>query len=360
MNDKLLRTTVKDLVPYVAGEPIETVKEKYGVTEIIKLASNENPIGASPKAIEAMKVMLDQCQFYPDPEANDLRTLMADKMGLKRENLIITNGADNFLTIFGEAFINPGDETITCVPTFGSFRTTVVKNEGVPIELPLNSEYKNDLNAIFDHITDKTKAIYICNPNNPSGTLLCSKELEEFVNKVPENIIILLDEAYIEFIDKNGYKDSLDYVRAGKSNVIVVRTFSKIYGLAGLRIGYAVSSLELIDSLFRVKETFAANRIAIEGAKAAYQDDEFIDRVFKINQDGRIYLEEEFKKLGFDVVHSQSNFILTDVKTDVDELFETLKRRGIIIRPSGKFARVTIGTQYQNEKLIEALREIIK
>jgi histidinol-phosphate aminotransferase len=361
MIENLLRNTVKELVPYIAGEPLETVKEKYGVTEIIKLASNENPLGASPKAIKAMTEMLKQCQFYPDPEANDLRRLMAEEMKIKPQNLVMTNGADNFLTLFGEAFINPGDETICCAPTFGSFRTAVVKNEGLPIELPLTKDYKVDLDALFEKITDKTKAIYICNPNNPTGTLLDDKELEIFISKVPENIIILLDEAYIEFIDREkNYKDSVDYIKEGKTNVIVVRTFSKIYGLAGLRVGYAIADEELISNLFKVRETFAANRIAIAGAKEAFKDKEFLDEIYKVNREGREYLEAEFEKLGFDVTHSQSNFIYADAKTDVAELFETLKRRGIVIRPSGDKIRVSIGTMYQNEKLIEALQEVLE
>jgi len=358
MIEKLLRNTVKELHQYVPGEPIEKVKEKYGVKEIIKLASNENPLGPSPKAIEAMIEMLKQGQLYPEPEANELRRKLAEKLDLKPENFIVANGADNVITLIGEAFINRGDEVIYCNPTFPSYRTATIKNEGIPVEVPLTEDYKYDLQGILDKITDKTKLICVCNPNNPTGTIVDDKELEEFLKKVPENIITILDEAYIEFLTVPNYVDGLKYVRENY-NVIVTRTFSKIYGLAGLRVGYGIAKDEIIRTLFTVKEPFSANRVAISGATAALDDEEFIKETYELNRVGMAYFKEEFTKMGFDVVDSQSNFLYVDMKTDIPKLFEDLKKRGFVIRPSATHARVSIGTMEENKKFVAVLKEIL-
>ncbi|EHJ40874.1 histidinol-phosphate transaminase [Clostridioides difficile P32] len=358
MIEKLLRNTVKELHQYVPGEPIEKVKEKYGVKEIIKLASNENPLGPSPKAIEAMIEMLKQGQLYPEPEANELRRKLAEKLDLKPENFIVANGADNVITLIGEAFINRGDEVIYCNPTFPSYRTATIKNEGIPVEVPLTEDYKYDLQGILDKITDKTKLICVCNPNNPTGTIVDDKELEEFLKKVPENIITILDEAYIEFLTVPNYVDGLKYVRENY-NVIVTRTFSKIYGLAGLRVGYGIAKDEIIRTLFTVKEPFSANRVAISGATAALDDEEFIKETYELNRVGMAYFKEEFTKMGFDVVDSQSNFLYVDMKTDIPKLFEDLKKRGFVIRPSATHARVSIGTMEENRKFVAVLKEIL-
>ncbi|EQE30470.1 histidinol-phosphate transaminase [Clostridioides difficile F480] len=358
MIEKLLRNTVKELHQYVPGEPVEKVKEKYGVKEIIKLASNENPLGPSPKAIEAMIEMLKQGQLYPEPEANELRRKLAEKLDLKPENFIVANGADNVITLIGEAFINRGDEVIYCNPTFPSYRTATIKNEGIPVEVPLTEDYKYDLQGILDKITDKTKLICVCNPNNPTGTIVDDKELEEFLKKVPENIITILDEAYIEFLTVPNYVDGLKYVRENY-NVIVTRTFSKIYGLAGLRVGYGIAKDEIIRTLFTVKEPFSANRVAISGATAALDDEEFIKETYELNRVGMAYFKEEFTKMGFDVVDSQSNFLYVDMKTDIPKLFEDLKKRGFVIRPSATHARVSIGTMEENKKFVAVLKEIL-
>ncbi|AWH77902.1 TPA: histidinol-phosphate transaminase [Clostridioides difficile] len=359
MIEKLLRNTVKELHQYVPGEPIEKVKEKYGVKEIIKLASNENPLGPSPKAMETMIEMLKQGQLYPEPEANELRRKLAEKLDLKPENFIVANGADNVITLIGEAFINRGDEVIYCNPTFPSYRTATIKNEGIPVEVPLTEDYKYDLQGILDRITDKTKLICVCNPNNPTGTIVDDKELEEFLKKVPENIITILDEAYIEFLTVPNYVDGLKYVRENY-NVIVTRTFSKIYGLAGLRVGYGIAKDEIIRTLFTVKEPFSANRVAISGATAALDDEEFIKETYELNRVGMAYFKEEFTKMGFDVVDSQSNFLYVDMKTDIPKLFEDLKKRGFVIRPSATHARVSIGTMEENKKFVAVLKEILK
>ncbi|ENY8916980.1 TPA: histidinol-phosphate transaminase [Clostridioides difficile] len=351
-------TSVKELHQYVPGEPIEKVKEKYGVKEIIKLASNENPLGPSPKVMEAMIEMLKQGQLYSEPEANELRRKLAEKLDLKPENFIVANGADNVITLIGEAFINRGDEVIYCNPTFPSYRTATIKNEGIPVEVPLTEDYKYDLQGILDKITDKTKLICVCNPNNPTGTIVDDKELEEFLKKVPENIITILDEAYIEFLTVPNYVDGLKYVRENY-NVIVTRTFSKIYGLAGLRVGYGIDKDEIIRTLFTVKEPFSANRVAISGATAALDDEEFIKETYELNRVGMAYFKEEFTKMGFDVVDSQSNFLYVDMKTDIPKLFEDLKKRGFVIRPSATHARVSIGTMEENKKFVAVLKEIL-
>lgn len=364
MIENLLRDTVKIMHKYVPGEPIEAVKEKYGVTEVIKLASNENPLGTSPKAIAAMTEMLKMGNLYPEPEGNELRRKLAKRFGLKPENFATANGADNILTLIGNTFVNPGDEVVYCDPTFGAYNTLAVKQQGVPVALPVTADYKFDLDAMAAHITDKTKLVCMCNPNNPTGTIVDNADLDKFINNLPDHVVAIIDEAYFELITEPNYESAVRFVKEGK-NVIVTRTFSKAYGMAGIRIGYAIAREDIIENIFTVREAFATNRIALAGASAALDDDEFLQEVLKVNAEGIKYFTEELTKLGFKVVPTQTNFMLVDMgDVNVGQLFEDMKKKGFVFRawgfPNGKkYMRVSIGTDYQNKKFVAALKETL-
>jgi histidinol-phosphate aminotransferase len=359
MIKNLTNKAYKKTRAYIPGEDIDKVKEIYGLTEIVKLASNENPIGVSPLAIEAMNEASKNLNLYPDPLAISLRRKLGQKLGFSEKNIMVSNGASGVLRIITETLIEEGDEVIYGKPSFPAYYNNTVRNGGTPIEVPLTKDYVYDLEKILESITDKTKVIIICNPNNPTGTILSYEAIGKFLEKVPSNILVVVDEAYIEFISQDNYKDCLDYIEK-YSNLMVIRTFSKIYGLAGVRVGYGIASEEIIETFYKAHQTFVTSMPALCAAEAALEDDKFIEEVKVNNQQGKIYLTEEFVKLGFDVVPSEANFIFVDMKRDVGIIFEEMMKKGCILRPAGKFARVTIGTKSQNKKFISALIEVIR
>lgn len=362
MSMKYWRKEVKSLTPYVPGKPIEDVKQELGLDEVIRLASNENPFGPSPNAIKAMKEAVEDSWLYPEPTCRSLREKLAVRYDLSADNFVVANGADHILSLITHAYINKGDEVIYCNPTFSSYRETVLLMGGVPVEVGTTNDYVIDLDVVLDTITDKTKLIYICNPNNPTGTIVDAKKLKSFFDKLPENVLVILDEAYIEYVNQENYKTGPDYIKEGYP-VIAIRTFSKYYGLAGARIGYAFSNKKLIEPLVAVRQIFAVNRIAIAGAEAALVDEEHAEMVLQKTNEGKQYLTESFEEMKFDVIKSHSNFIFINMKTDTSEIFDKLMRKGVLIRPCGPwnlptYARVTIGTKEQNEFLIKALKEV--
>ncbi|HHT62402.1 MAG TPA: histidinol-phosphate transaminase [Clostridia bacterium] len=356
------RNGVKDLRPYVPGKPAEEVKKEYGLTEIVKLASNENPIGTSQKAIEAIRAEIFNVNFYPEGSSRLLRQRIAENFNINEEMVILSNGADHVLNLIGQAFINEGDEVITGDPTFVVYETTTKIMGGKVIKVPL-SNFTYNLSAIAEKISQKTKLIFICNPNNPTGTIVTEAEVKKFLEKVPEHCVVVFDEAYAEYVREKNYPQTVNYIRQGK-NVILVRTFSKIYGLAGLRVGYAVGPKHLIDILRKVAEPFSTNRLAQAGALAALDDKDFIDMALDVNEKGKRYLCNELLKLGMSCCSSYANFLFVNLGINAQLASQKLLEKGIIIRPGSlwgltNFARITIGTMDQNKKLIESLNSII-
>jgi len=354
----LLRPEIENLEAYIPGLSRETVKRKYGFKEAIKLASNENPLGPSPKAIEAMKKATEISHIYPDHITLDIREKIAKKFNVRVKNVIVTDGASNALRYIGECFLNPGDEVAYSEYTYSIYDSFVIKNNAVIVKAPMDSNYKYDLKALLEKITDKTKIVIICNPNNPTGTLLKSEEIEEFIKAVPKDIIIVLDEAYIDYVEDRNYVNGIKFAKE-HDNVVVLRTFSKIYGLAGARIGYAIGSEEIIGLMYKVLPLYATSITTIEGASAALDDDEFVEATFQNNIIGKRYLSEELTKLGFDIVPTETNFIYLDFHRDNFEIFEELVKKAIVIRPQyGTIGRISIGSPYENELVIKALKEI--
>ncbi len=359
----LVREGILDLRPYLPGKPIEEVKRELGLKEVIKLASNETSAGPSPLAIEAIKKEIMNINLYPEGSSRLLREKIAHKLNLDKEMIIVGNGADNVIDLVGMAFINDGDEVITGEITFPAYET-ITKIMGGKLILIKLKDFRFDLEKIAQRINEKTKIIFICNPNNPTGTIVDKEVVGRFIKQVPEEVVVVFDEAYYDYVEDKNYPNSLSYVLEGK-NVIILRTFSKIAGIAGVRVGYGIAKPELIGYLNRVVDPFTTNRLAQVAALASLDDEEYYRKVLKTNQNGKRYLYRELKELGFFYITTETNFIFLDLKEDSEVIFEKLLKKGIIIRP-GKtwdcpnFIRVTIGTAYENVKFIQTLREIIK
>ena len=357
----LTRKGISDLKPYVPGKPIEDVKRELGLEEVIKLASNETSVGPSPLAVEAVKKEAGNINLYPEATSRLLREKLANKLKIDKEMIIFGNGADDVIDLIGMAFINEGDEVITCETTFPAYRTAV-KIMGGKLILVKLKDFRFDLAEIVKRINEKTKMIFLCNPNNPTGTIVNKEAVDRFMKQIPDDIIVVFDEAYCDYVENKNYVNGLPFVSEGK-NVIVVRTFSKIAGIAGVRVGYAIARQELISYLRRVVNPFTTNRLAQVAALASLDDEEHRKKVLNSNHEGKKYLYNELKKLELFYVLTETNFIFIDVKKDSETIFEKLLKIGVIIRPGkpygcANFIRVTIGTAYENKKFIQAIREI--
>ncbi|MFD2616422.1 histidinol-phosphate transaminase [Terrilactibacillus laevilacticus] len=351
------------LTEYIPGKSIEEVKKDYHLDEVIRLASNENPLGPSPKAIEAMVEAVREVHLYPEATCGELVSDLAHYYDIKPEEIVTGNGADNLINQLGQAFINEGDEVVYCTPTFAAYRSSTLLMGGKPVEIPLVDGFVYDLDGLLTQITDKTKMIFVCNPNNPTGTLLEEGRLSSFLDKVPEQVLVILDEAYIEFIQEEHYTTGVDFIKR-YSNVIVLRTFSKLYGLAGNRVGYAMAQKPLIDRMKKVREVFSVNRVGHIGAHAALKDQAHRDKTIEKNSAERKRLVEFFEEQDFDVTPSHTNFIFVDVKMDAGEVFQKLMEKGVLIRPCSGWGynthiRVSIGSHDQNTKFMESLSEVV-
>ncbi|HNX29699.1 MAG TPA: histidinol-phosphate transaminase [Syntrophomonadaceae bacterium] len=357
------RREIFELKEYVPGKPVEEVERELGISGVIKMASNENPLGASPMAVEAIKANLDRVHYYPDSNCYYLKEKIAASFGIDAASILIGNGSDELLRLIAETFLNRDDEVIIADPTFSEYEFTVSVMGAKCIMVQLK-DYSHDLNAILKAVSEKTKIIYLCNPNNPSGTIFEQAAIEAFMQKVPRDILIIFDEAYGEYADKEKFVSGLKYLKQ-KSNVIILKTFSKIYGLASLRIGYGLTSPEIASAVKRVFEPFNVNMMAQVAALAALDDALHVQKSLQVNSRGKEYLYAAFTAMGLDYVPTQSNFILVDTGRDCREVFESMQQNGVIIRPCDSFGyknhiRVTIGTDDQNQRFIAALKTVLK
>ncbi|WXJ83782.1 Histidinol-phosphate aminotransferase [Moorella thermoacetica] len=357
------REAILSIKPYVPGKPIEEVQRELGVKDVIKLASNENPLGPSPDAVQALQEASDRIFLYPDGNCYYLKEALAAKLGVKQENLIIGNGTDEILKMLAETYINPGDEIVVADPTFSEYEFAAQVMGGRAIKVPTRN-FRHDLAAMAAAITPRTRLVFVCNPNNPTGTIVGQAALDGFLKQVPPSVVVVLDEAYSDYVTAEHYPNSLAYVRAGRANVIILRTFSKIYGLAGLRVGYGVAVPEIIRDLNRVREPFNVNLLAQVAAVAALKDEAHVGKSREVNSEGKDYLYSQFESLGLKYVPTEANFIFVDIQRDSREVFRQLLQKGVIVRTGDifgydTFLRVTIGTRRQNETFIRALREIL-
>lgn len=359
---KLVEKNIEELIPYQPGKPIEELERELGIYGIIKLASNENPVGPSRKAIEGIVNELNKLNRYPDGSCYYLKRKLASKLGLKEENIIFGNGSNEIIELIVRTFMRKDDHVIMADPSFVVYKLIVKAANGIPIPVPLK-EFHIDLNGIVNALTDKTRIIFLANPNNPTGTIFKRQEFEKFLSMIPEDIIIVVDEAYVEYVSDPDFPDSLKY-HNGKRNLITLRTFSKIYGLAGLRIGYGISRAEIIEYMNRVRQPFNVNSLAQVAALHALDDDEHVSISQKVNMEGLKYLYAELDKMGLEYVRTQANFFLINIKEDAHRIFKMLQKEGIIVRPMGgfglkEFIRVTVGLPEENEKFIKALKKVL-
>ncbi|MDW7673316.1 MAG: histidinol-phosphate transaminase [Bacillota bacterium] len=358
----LARQNLMNLTPYQPGKPIEEVERELGIKDVVKLASNENPLGPAPEAVAAMDKAIRETQIYPDGNCYYLKEKLAAHWGVSMDNLAIGNGSNELIKLIAKAYLNPGENIVMADPSFSEYKTAAIISNAEVIALDLTEDFRHDLKAMAAAINDRTKLVFICNPNNPTGTIVTKAELDEFMAKVPDSVIVVMDEAYYEYVENKEYPETLDYVKAGR-NVIILRTFSKIYSLAALRVGYAIAKPQLIDFINRVREPFNVNRIAQVAAKASLESDHVAKSV-NLNSDGRRYLMEQLTALGLKPVTSETNFIFVDVEVNSRQLFQDMMKKGVIIRSGdifGKpsFARLSIGTESQNAKMIEVLKDCL-
>ncbi|GAB6098469.1 histidinol-phosphate transaminase [Halanaerocella petrolearia] len=362
VEQSLVRDAIMDIKPYVPGKPIEEVKRELGLEKVIKLASNENPLGASPTAKEDMKAALEQVHIYPDGNLHKLRQKLSNNLKVEPGQLIFGNGSDELLAYLGQTFIKSDDEIVAAKTTFSEYEFATNLMGGELVEVPLK-DYTHDLEGMLDAITDKTKLVFICNPNNPTGTIVTEEKVEEFLAQVPDDVIVVFDEAYNEYVTSDLYPETIDYL-GEYDNVVILRTFSKVYGLSGLRLGYGIASQEIIDYLGRVRQPFNVNAIAQVGACSSLDDKKHLAQTLDYNEQGKKYLYQEFEKLGLEYIPTEANFIIVDVEEDNDQVFEEMLQKGIIIRSLSSFGyqtkiRVTVGLPEENKAFIKALKEVL-
>jgi histidinol-phosphate aminotransferase len=353
---------LRDLAVYEPGKPIEETARELGTdaASIIKLASNENPLGPSPKAVAAMRAALSSAHLYPDGGGYYLREALATKLGLERSNIILGSGSNEVLEFLGHAFLNREDEVITSAHAFIAYKLIAAVFGARTIETP-SPDYRHHLDAMLAAITARTRLIFIANPNNPTGTLLAQAEIDHFVDALPERIVAAFDEAYFEYVDRP--PDTLKFIR-DRRNVIVLRTFSKIQGLASLRVGYGLAHPELIKILQKTRQPFNVNGLGQVAAVAALQDEEHQCETKRITDEGRVYLEQQFAAMNLEFIPSAANFVLVRVG-DGAAIFKELLNRQIIVRALKgydlpEWVRISIGTMEQNRACIAALQEVME
>ena len=353
---------VADLIPYVPGKPVEELERELGVSNAVKIASNENPLGPSPLAEKAVIEAVHNLNRYPDGDAFYLKQKLAKKLRVKHETVIFGNGSNDVIDIAARTFMQPGDEAI-----FGEYAFIVypiiTKAVGATSVISPMPDYTHNLRDMHSRITEKTKIIFIANPNNPTGTMVRTDEFEWSIENVPEDILVLVDEAYFEYVDDKAYPDSLEYHDSEKS-IITVRTFSKIYGLAGLRLGYGIAHQDIISNMQRVRQPFNSNSLSQVGAIAALDDSEHIERTKSTNSEGLKYVTSELENMGIPYAPSYTNFVLIDLKDNPLPVYNELLNEGVIVRPVMGYGlkthlRVTISTREENERFVSSIKKVL-
>ena len=353
---------ISRLRPYVPGKPIEEVQRELGLTDVIKLASNENPLGPSPHALEALAAAAGGVALYPEGSAPALRRAVSQAMGMPEDTLVFGNGSDEVLHLLALTFLQPGDETVQGDPSFAMYEIYATQCDAVPVLVPLQN-FTHDLDAMADAITPRTRMVFVANPNNPTGTFVRRGAVDRFLDRIPRHVLVVFDEAYAEYVSDPDKADLRPLVLEGR-NVVILHTFSKAYGLAGLRVGYGIMRPEIATLLNRVRSPFNVNLPAQAAAAAALGDREHVARTVALNAEGRHYFYSEFEKMGLDYVPSEGNFVLVDVGRDAREVFEALQHQGVIVRSAHgmglpRHIRVTTGTMPQNHRFIAALRDVL-
>ncbi|MCF7987400.1 MAG: histidinol-phosphate transaminase [Methylovulum sp.] len=353
---------VQQLIPYKAGKPIEELERELGLTQIIKLASNENPLGPSPKALAAIQHALPELALYPDGSGFHLKQALAKKFAVDVSQITLGNGSNEILELIARAFLTPNLDVVFSQHAFAVYPLVTQAAGAHAIVVPA-LHYGHDLTAMAQAVTAKTRVVFIANPNNPTGTLLTQTELEAFIGALPETVVCVLDEAYFEFVNQMAAINSIDWL-AKFPNLIITRTFSKAYGLAGLRIGYSFSSPELADILNRVRQPFNNNSLALIAAQAALTDEVHLHQTLANNSAGMLQLTEGFQALNLEWIPSAGNFVAVDLKREALPIYDALLRKGVIVRPVANyempnFLRISIGTLSENQRFLHMLSDCL-
>ncbi len=363
MKKELVADYIKKLVPYVPGKPIEELERELGIKDSIKIASNENPLGPSPKALEAIRNCLDNLNRYPDGNATTFKDKLSKKLGVNPDMIIPGNGSNEVLELLAATFMKPGDHAVVSEHAFVVYDLAVDSRGFEKTVVPAGPNFGHDLRAMAKAVQDNTRIIFIANPNNPTGTYSTKQEMDELLETIPDDVIVVVDEAYFEFVEKDDFPDAVELVKSG-ANVVACRTFSKLYGLAGLRMGYGIMSPEMADYMNRVRQPFNTNMPAQAAAEASLDDTEFLNKVLEINRKGMAYIEKELKRLGIEFIPSVGNFLIFKSPKDADELYQELLRKGVIVRPMKgyklpEYLRVTVGLEDENQRFIQAIEELL-
>ena len=359
---ELSRRELAAIRPYEPGKPIEEVQAEYGLDTIVKLASNENPLGPSPQAVTAIGEAISQLHLYPDGSSAQLKAALANQFGLTPDRLTVGNGSDEIIKRLGETFLTADDEIVTADPTFSEYQFAADLMGAITIKVPCRNHRLN-LEGFKQAISPRTKLVFICNPNNPTGTMVAAQEVTEFLTQIPKHLLVVFDEAYAEYVTSPEYQSGTAYLQQ-YPNVVVLRTFSKIYGLAALRIGYGLAHPQVIQLLEKAREPFNVNRLAQIAAHAALTDKKHLERSCSLNATGKKQLLAGFRKFSWSPVDTETNFILVNTFKDGRQLFQDLLRQGIIIRPGDIFGlptyiRVTIGTEEENAAFLAAAAKLL-
>jgi len=358
----LVRPAVLGLPPYVPGKPIEEVERELGIKGAIKMASNENPLGPSPAVIEAIAAAAPKAALYPDANAFYLRKALSEHLGVQPESILTGNGLDDVLRIIAETFFRPGDEIVVPDPAFSVYASVGMLVDAKPIRVRGRKGLGNDPDAMRDAVTGGTRAVFLCNPNNPTGTFVGRAEMRAFLDALPPRVLVVLDEAYADFAEDPDFPQGLDFVKEGGRRLILLRTFSKIHGMAALRLGYAVAEPDIISAMHKARDPFNVNGLAQAAGVAALGRPEHVESSRELVRAGRRRFYAELDRLGVGYLPTQANFILIDLKRDSRPMYEFMLRRGLIVRPTHSFGlpdclRITFGLPEQNDRFFALLAE---
>lgn len=349
---EFFKKNIDTIKPYQPGKPIKEVERELGLRRVIKLASNENPLGPSRKALRAMRKAIRDVHLYPEGSCHYLIQKLSEELGLPTSQIIAGNGSNEIIELLARGFISDGDEVISSETSFLVYPILTQACGGHYVSIPMK-DYRYDLNGILKAITEKTRLIFIANPNNPTGTYVTASEMDDFLSRVPSHVLVCVDEAYVDFVDSPDFPHMLFHIKAQKKNVIILRTFSKAYGLAGLRVGYGVGHPDLISYLHKIRQPFNVNSIAQVASVAALEDRFFLWRTKKLVASGRRFFYQRFKRMELPFLPSQGNFVLVNTGKDGEKICQDLLKRGMIVRSMTAYGlptwiRVTVGRRNQN------------
>ena len=355
-----IRPNILRMRPYPPGKPIEDVQRELGLTDVVKLASNENPIGPSRKAIEALMASASDVSVYPDARSLRLRTKLAERHGISIDQVMVGNGSDEIIAVLGQMFLEPGTELVMGHPSFLRYDAAAHVSDSKLVKVPLTADWKHDLPAMARAVNEKTRLVFIANPNNPTGTIVDGDELAQFLDGLADHVLVVLDEAYFEYAQGTDYPNCVELLQRGR-RIVVMRTFSKAFGLAGLRIGYAFADPAVVQAYDSARAPFDVNLPAQFAAMAALDDYDHLERTLQVNREGMDYLLSEMTGMGLATIPSRANFVCIRVDRDDNAVFSDLLRQGVIVRPGSVlglpgYIRVSIGTMPQNQQFVEALK----